>query len=85
MAELGLPDFETDTWSAIFAVKDAARDHRAPQPCRARGRARRGIGAARQSNWRRIRRSSPEELAAFRDRQLTYWAPIVCASGARIE
>ncbi|HEX2494006.1 MAG TPA: tripartite tricarboxylate transporter substrate binding protein, partial [Steroidobacter sp.] len=86
MAEQGFPDFETDTWSAIFAPPGT--------PAEIVGRLNEAaLATARDvETVRRLQAvgaesigSSPQELAAFRDRQLVYWAPIVRASGARIE
>jgi tripartite-type tricarboxylate transporter receptor subunit TctC len=86
MAEQGFPNYETDTWAAIFAPRGTppeiiARLNRAglatvndPQTKRRLA----DLGAVTVG-------STPEELARFLDQQLTYWAPIVRASGARIE
>ena len=86
MAEQGLADFETDTWSAIFAPPGTppaivARLSRAAMAAARDPETVRRLNAAGAESVG----STPEELAAFRDRQLSYWAPIVRDSGARIE
>jgi tripartite-type tricarboxylate transporter receptor subunit TctC len=86
LAEQGFPDFETDTWAAVFAPRGTpleviARLNRA------------GLATIRDpTTVKRLNDlgavtvgSTPEELARFLDQQLAYYAPIVRASGARIE
>jgi tripartite-type tricarboxylate transporter receptor subunit TctC len=86
-AELGYPTYETDTWSAIFAP--------AKTPPAIIARLNQAIFAALRdpATARRLTAigcqvmapSSPAVLAKFLDQQIKYWAPVVAASGARIE
>jgi tripartite-type tricarboxylate transporter receptor subunit TctC len=86
MAEQGFPTYETDTWGALFAPRGTppaiiARLNKAAVAAMhdpATVKRLNDLGAV-------VVGSSPEELARFRDQQLTYWAPIVRDSGARIE
>jgi tripartite-type tricarboxylate transporter receptor subunit TctC len=86
MAEQGFPDFETDTWSTIFAPRGT------PDAIVARLNAATRVSLRDADTVRRLNAvgaeaigSTPQELAQFRDRQLSYWAPIVRRPGARIE
>jgi tripartite-type tricarboxylate transporter receptor subunit TctC len=86
-AELGYRNYETDTWSAIFAPRGTppaivARLNRAAfaalrDPATAKRLA--AVGCVVMPP------STPEVLAKFLDQQIKYWAPVVAASGARIE
>jgi tripartite-type tricarboxylate transporter receptor subunit TctC len=86
IAEQGFPTYETDTWGALFAPRGtppaiiARLNKAAVAAMRDPATVKRlnDLGAV-------VVGSSPEELARFRDQQLTYWAPIVRDSGARIE
>ena len=86
IAEQGFPNYDTNTWSAIFAPRGTP-----PEIVARLNRA--GLAVLRDAaTVKRLNDlgaetlgSTPEELAAFRDQQLAYWAPIVRQSGARIE
>jgi tripartite-type tricarboxylate transporter receptor subunit TctC len=86
IAEQGFPDFDTDTWSAIFAPPGTppAIVVRLSRAARAAATDPETVRRLNASGVESVS-STPESLAAFRDRQLGYWAPIVRASGARIE
>ena len=86
IAESGYPNYESFSWSAIYApvgtpaavvakLSEAsiATAHNPETAARLRD-----LGADMVG-------STPEELAEFRDEMLEYWGPIVAESGARIE
>jgi tripartite-type tricarboxylate transporter receptor subunit TctC len=86
VAESGYPDYESFSWSAIFApagtpdnvigVLSEATTATANDPETIQRLS--DLGAE-------VVGSTPAELAEFRDRMLDYWGPIVAESGARIE
>lgn len=86
IAEQGYPAYDTNTWAAIFAPKGtpAAIVARLNQAGRATLRDPATVKRLADLGAEPLG-STPEELAAFRDQQLDYWAPIVRQSGARIE
>ena len=86
VAESGLPGYETYTWNALFApagtppevsarVNEAAVKALADPEVQAKLQ---GFGAT-------VVASTPEELAAHVQAELTKWAPVVKASGAQID
>ena len=86
VAESGYPNYESFSWSAIYAPAGT------PEPVIAR-LSEAAIATANDpetaerlnSLGAEVIGSTPEELADFRDRMLDYWGPIVAESGARIE
>jgi tripartite-type tricarboxylate transporter receptor subunit TctC len=86
-AELGYRNYETDTWSAIFAPRGtppaiiARLNQAAFAALRDPATAKRLMAVGCQV----MPASKPEVLAKFLDQQIKYWAPVVAASGARIE
>lgn len=86
IAEQGYPDYETYSWSAIFAPAGTpsaivARIHRAARAAAGDP----GTIARLNDLGAEVIGSTPEELRAFWLAQVAFWAPIVEASGARID
>jgi len=86
VAESGYPNYDSFSWSAIYApagtpdaiitiLSEAAIATANNPETAARLN---GLGAE-------VVGSTPEELAEFRDEMLDYWGPIVADSGARVE
>jgi tripartite-type tricarboxylate transporter receptor subunit TctC len=86
VAESGYPDYDTYSWSAIYAPAGTPDEVIARLSQAAISTANNPQAAERLSALgAEMVGSTPEELAEFRDRMLDYWEPIVADSGARIE
>ena len=86
IAEQGYPDFDTYSWAALY-VPAGTPDEIIARLSEASIAVTQDPDTIRRLNdlGAEMVGSTPEELAAFRDRQLAYWGPIVRESGARIE
>jgi tripartite-type tricarboxylate transporter receptor subunit TctC len=86
IAERGYPNYDSFSWSAIYApgqTPDAIIERLSEA---AIATANNPETASRLSDLgAEMVGSTPEELAIFRDEMLDYWGPIVADSGARVE
>jgi tripartite-type tricarboxylate transporter receptor subunit TctC len=86
VAESGYPEYESFSWSAIFAPTGTPDNVIAVLSDAAVATANDPETIERLSDLgAEVVGSTPAELAEFRDRMLDYWGPIVAESGARIE
>jgi tripartite-type tricarboxylate transporter receptor subunit TctC len=86
IAESGYPNYESFSWSAIYAPAGTPDAIIARLSEAAMATANDPQTVARLSDLGAdVVGSTPEELDDFRDRMLDYWGPIVAESGARIE
>jgi tripartite-type tricarboxylate transporter receptor subunit TctC len=86
VAESGYPEYDTYSWSAIYAPPGLPDDILARLSAAAIATANDPETAQRlQDLGAEVIGSTPAELAEFRDRMLDYWGPIVAASGAVVE
>lgn len=86
IAESGYPNYESFSWSAIYAPAGTPDAVIARLSEAAIATAHDPETVSRLSDLgAEVIGSTPEELADFRDRMLDYWGPIVAESGARIE
>ena len=86
IAERGYPNYDSFSWSAIYApsgTPDAIIERLSEA---AIATANNPATASRLNDLgAEVVGSTPEELAEFRDEMLDYWGPIVADSGARVE
>ncbi len=86
VAESGYPNYDSFSWSAIYAPSQTPDRVIARLSEAAIATANDPTTASRLSDLgAEMIGSTPEELAVFRDEMLDYWGPIVADSGARIE
>jgi tripartite-type tricarboxylate transporter receptor subunit TctC len=86
IAERGYPNYDSFSWSAIYAPSATPDAIIERLSAAAIATANNPETASRLSDLgAEMVGSTPEELARFRDEMLDYWGPIVADSGARIE